>query len=175
MSKKMLLLTAAGPDRIGFVDELTAVLVKHGANIEESRMARLAGDFAALVLISIPSGRLEELQRGLTQLGQSSVEIGFREVAAPDATGVGPYRPCTISVRGADHEGIIRAVAHALRGLGVNIAELESDVGQAPESGIPLFNMKANLQVPPQLSQAQLEEELRRVGEQMSVAIELTS
>ncbi len=173
MSKKTLLVTAAGPDRIGFVDELTNILVKHGANIEESRMARLAGDFAALVLISIPSNRLEKLQRGLKELAESSVEIGFREVAAPDATGVGPYRPCTIRVRGADHEGIIQAVAHALRSLGVNISELESDVGQAPESGIPLFNMKAALQVPPHLSQEQLEEELRRVAEQMSVAIEL--
>ncbi len=175
MSKTMLLVTAAGPDRIGFVDELTDVLVKHGANIEESRMARLAGDFAALVLVSVSSDRVPPLKDGLSKLQSRSVEIGVRNVAEPGATGFLDYRSCRISVRGADHEGIIQSIAHTLRGLGVNIAELESDVDQAPESGAPLFNMRASLQVPPALSQNRLEEELRRAAEQLSVAIELTS
>jgi len=175
MNKTMLLVTAAGPDRIGFVDELTDVLVKHGANIEESRMARLAGDFAALVLVSDSPDHVARLKDGLEELRSSFVEIGVRDVAAEGATSFLGYRPYGISVRGADHEGIIQSIAHTLRGLGVNIAELESEVDQAPESGAPLFNMKASLQVPPELSQDRLEEELRRAGEQMSVAIQLTS
>ena len=173
MDKTMLLVTAAGPDRIGFVDELTNVLVRNGANIEESRMARLAGDFAALVLVSVSPERVQGLKGGLADLRSPSVEIAVRGVAAPEATGFRDYVSCGISVRGADHEGIIQSIAHTLRSLGVNIAELESDVNQAPESGAPLFNMKATLQVPPGMTLERLEEELRHAGEQMSVEIEL--
>ncbi|MFB3906718.1 MAG: hypothetical protein ACE15E_25050 [Acidobacteriota bacterium] len=41
MNNAKLLITAVGPDRVGFVDEITGVpgvLVSHGANVEESRM-----------------------------------------------------------------------------------------------------------------------------------------
>ena len=173
MANTNLLITAAGPDKIGFVEELTRALVEHGANIEESRMARLAGDFAALVLVSIPPENIKSLRDDLMRLRGSSVEVSLRKVVSSGVSEFRDYRLCALSVEGADHEGIIQGIAHVLTSLGVNIAELESDVTQAPESGAPLFNMRAKLQVPPSLGQTDLEKKLRRAAEQMAVTIAL--
>jgi len=45
--------TLAGPDRIGIVDHVTEKVLQKNGNIEESRMARLGGDFTMIVMISI--------------------------------------------------------------------------------------------------------------------------
>jgi glycine cleavage system regulatory protein len=46
MAKVYLVVTAVGQDRRGTVKMITDVVVTHFANIEESRMARLGGEFA---------------------------------------------------------------------------------------------------------------------------------
>ncbi len=47
-----LVLSALGPDRPGLVAEITEYLTKRGANVEDSRMAVLGGEFGVLVLVS---------------------------------------------------------------------------------------------------------------------------
>lgn len=54
MKKKYLLLTAIGEDRPGIVERITRRIVNYAGNIEESRTARLGGEFAAFFLVSIP-------------------------------------------------------------------------------------------------------------------------
>jgi len=46
--------TLTGPDRIGIVESVTKMLLGHGANVESSRMTRLGGEFAMLMLVSMP-------------------------------------------------------------------------------------------------------------------------
>ena len=45
-------LTVTGPDRIGIVERVTGLLFERGANVETSRMARLGGEFAMLLLVA---------------------------------------------------------------------------------------------------------------------------
>ncbi len=174
MAKCHLLITAVGPDRIGFVDDVTAVLVNHSANIEESRMDRKVGEFLALILLSVGEEAVHRLSDDLAGLRQNGMEVTARRLP-PRQTAFEGYQFFRVSVRGADHEGIIRRVAHALNRLGINIAELESEVEPAPTTGTPLFNMKAMLQVPPALSLPALDQEMQRVAGELAVAIEITA
>ena len=166
MQRSHLLLTIVGPDRIGFVDEVTSLIVARGANVEESRMARLAGEFAALVLISIPEDRFDDLTLDLNALRSRGMQVAFRLVSQERATAFGDCRVFDLTVTGADHEGIIRSVAHELTLLGVNIADLKSEVVNAPETGGPLFNMTARIQVPSTLPTDRLEQRLTMRGRQ---------
>ncbi len=59
------ILTLTGPDRIGIVDKVTGLLLERGGNVETSRMARLGGEFAVLMLVSMPSERFADLEKGL--------------------------------------------------------------------------------------------------------------
>ncbi len=46
--------TLTGTDRIGIVEEVTGVLLGLEGNVETSRMVRLGGEFALLMLVSLP-------------------------------------------------------------------------------------------------------------------------
>ena len=54
---KNIVLTLAGQDRIGIVERITKEVLNGGGNIVGSRMARLGGEFAMLMLVSVPPGK----------------------------------------------------------------------------------------------------------------------
>lgn len=49
---QQLVVTASGPDRPGIVARLSKRVLDCGGNVELSRMARLAGEFSILMLIT---------------------------------------------------------------------------------------------------------------------------
>ena len=63
-----LALTVTGPDKPGLIEALSSTLATHGANWQESRMATLGGQFAGIVLTSVPDDQLEPLQAALDGL-----------------------------------------------------------------------------------------------------------
>ena len=52
--RRHLVMTFVGPDQIGIVDRVTRMILEYDGNVEESRMTRLGGEFAMLLLISVP-------------------------------------------------------------------------------------------------------------------------
>jgi glycine cleavage system transcriptional repressor len=71
--------TLTGPDRIGIVDDVTRMVLEAGGNVETSRMTRLGGEFAILMLISIPSDELTGLDKNIaTFAGQ-----GYKVTTSP--------------------------------------------------------------------------------------------
>jgi len=145
-------LTLTGPDRIGIVDNVTRLLLDHGGNVETSRMARLGGEFAILMLVSMPAEQFAGLEKdleGLTVQGYKVTTTQAEQTYAEAHPGWLPYR---VEVHGADHEGIIQEVAHYLSQRGINIESMDSETTPAPISGIPLFTMTAHIVVPPSLS-----------------------
>src|SRR4051812_13116702 len=145
-------LTLTGPDRIGIVERVTGLLLDRGGNVETSRMARLGGEFAVLMLVSMPAERaagLEDDLEALTALGYKGTTTQAEHTYAEAHPGWPPY---PIGVQGADHEGIIHQVARYLSERGINIEAMDSETTPAPISGAPLFMMTADVVVPPSLS-----------------------
>lgn len=169
-----LLVTATGEDRPGIVASLAEAIVENGGNLEESRMALLGGEFAAIILVTVPADRLSPLRAALNGLNSEKLSIAVRETGAVDASRFQGYVPCELKVSGADHEGIVHRVASFLRDRMVNIQSMESDVVSAPVTGTPLFSMRATIQVPPRLTVAELRRHLNTIGEAESVEIELS-
>ena len=56
--KTHLMVTITCPDRPGIVERVTEVIESFSANWEESRMARLGGDFAGIVRVSVPAEKI---------------------------------------------------------------------------------------------------------------------
>ena len=50
------------------LEQVTGLLLDRGGNVETSRMARLGGEFAILMLVSLPSESLSDLERDLEAL-----------------------------------------------------------------------------------------------------------
>ena len=172
MSKEYLVATVVGPDRRGIVEKISAVVLDHHANIEESRMARLGGEFAVIMLITLPGEKEEALLSGLDSLKEYSLTMITRPTNLSRLKRFQGFVPYEISVFGADHEGIVHSVAEYLTSERMNIETMDTHVSQAPVTGTPLFSMRATVQAPPELTLAQLRQNLAEVGDELGVDIE---
>ncbi len=165
--------TLTGPDRVGIVEKVTGMLLDLGANVETSRMARLGGEFAMLMLVSLPQGQpagLDEAVAALTAQGYKVTTSQTRQTYAEMHPGWLPFR---IEVEGADHEGIIHQVARHLAECGINIESMETGIVHAPVSGTPIFTMTAIVAVPPGLAGG-WQTALHEAGGELNVEIKVS-
>jgi glycine cleavage system transcriptional repressor len=167
-------LTLTGPDRIGIVDDLTRLLLERGSNVETSRMARLGGQFAILMLVSLPADEIARLDESLKRLTDQGYKVTTTPAGQSYAEAHPGWLPYRIEVNGADHEGIIQEVAHYLRQFGISIESMESETSPAPISGVPLFAMTARVVVPPDLAGQGWEAGLEQLGIHRNLDIRLS-
>lgn len=173
MSKVYLVVTAIGRDKRGTVEKITDIVVEHHANIEESKMARLGGEFAVIMLLSLSDGNQDKIVTGFEGLQTHGLMITCRTTDFSRLQKFMGYVPYEISVIGADHEGIVNHIARYLASEQINIEEMDTTVTHAPNTGTPLFAMSARVQAPPQLSLGQLRTKLADVAEALDVDIEV--
>lgn len=162
-----LLLTAVGTDRTGLVESLAKRIAAVGANWEESRLARLSGQFAGIVTVSVDSAKADQLIASLRELDNAGLQVTARQV--PPATAAPTGQRVRLSVTGGDRPGIVRDVSRILAERGINVEELESSMGSAPMSGEPMFSARARLVVPGTLELAQLRTALEALGDELMV------
>lgn len=166
-----LVLTLTGPDRIGIVEEVTGLLLARGGNVEVSRMARLGGEFAILMLIALPADQVAGVEADLESLAARGYKVTASRVLQTHAGTHPGWVPYHIEVHGADHEGIIQEVARYLSHRGINIESMDSETTPAPISGVPLFIMTAEVAVPPGLAAEGWEEGLEDLSQHLNLEI----
>lgn len=169
--KAALVLTLIGLDKPGLVKAISSTAARHGANWEASRMARLGGRFAGLLLVTLEPNRAQALQRDLEALS----ELGLKVIVEQSAQ-VEPrqqWQTLKLDLLGTDQVGIMRQVSNVLGELGINVDELDTECTSAPMSGGDLFKVSAVLACPPSVSLDQLRSELERVANDLMVDITL--
>jgi len=134
-------------------------------------MAHLAGQFAGILRIEVPSTQVEAVREALSKLEPAELRI---TVVAADAsledTGL---RSLRLHLIGQDRPGIVREIAQVLASRGVNVEELQTECQPAPMSGELLFVATARLGVPEHLKLDQLREALERIASDLMVDITL--
>ena len=81
-----LVLTFIGEDRPGLVSLLSEQIAAFDGNWLESRMARLAGKFAGILLVSVPEANVQALSQVLRRLeGPGSHVTNKRGIREPPA------------------------------------------------------------------------------------------
>ena len=167
--RKNLVMTVTGNDKVGIVEEVTGFVLSVGGNVDSSKMARLAGEFAMLMLVSIPAERYEEFQQGVDGLRKRDYEIATRETKRGFSKRFTGWSSFEIQVRGADHEGIIHEITHHLAEEGISIETMDTGMEPAPMSGGFMFTMTAVVMAPPALDLETVREDLKYVGDQLNV------
>jgi glycine cleavage system transcriptional repressor len=169
---KNIVLTLTGRDKVGIVDNVTSLIVKHGGNVESSRMARLGGEFAMLMLIALPDKEYTSLDQNFQQLRGEGYQLVLVETEDDSKKYVG-WLPYEIEVTGADHEGIIHEISHHLAAQGINIESMDTSSTPAPMSGTPLFTMKGIVLVPPKLTFHVWSDALEDIGDKLNVSVKV--
>ncbi len=171
MQKTYLVVTIIGPDKRGLVAEITEKIAEHHASIEESRMSRLGGEFAIIMLVSLDASQKEACCTSLEVFREQGLEVFSRETNLARIDKFKGFVPYEISVWGADHEGIVHAVAEYLTEMHVQLEDVETEVTNAPNTGTPLFSMVAEVAAPPTLSLHQLRDKMDDLSDELGVDI----
>ncbi|HUO08093.1 MAG TPA: ACT domain-containing protein [Phycisphaerae bacterium] len=164
------IVTAVGQDRPGLVDELTGHLHTGGANIIESRMVNLRGQFAVIMLLELSDAK--RLRSSLPEVGaKMGLAISVVEQSAPATPAKGiPYKLKTYSL---DQPGLVHRISAVLRTHGVNIEDLTARQESAPFAGDPLFTMEMRLTVPASVQVRQLRNDLESACEKVNADLDL--
>ncbi len=166
-------ITAVGPDRPGLVDELTGALHGLGANIADSQMANLRGQFAVILLLEVPDQAAESLREQLPQTG-SQIGLTLTVGSMPAGTGVMaagvPYR---LRTQAMDQPGIVHRITSVLHERGINIEQLQTHLQPASVSGTPLFRMELSMTVPTTVSINALRREMEALCDSLNCDVVL--
>lgn len=135
-----------GQDRPGLVNELSEIVLGANANIEDSRMSVLGGEFAVLMSVSGENAALDALESTLSSLAaRTGLAHLFRR------TSDRAQRQTTrlaVRVETLDHPGIVHGIANFFSSRGVNIRELETQTEPAPHTGTPVFSLNMEIEIP---------------------------
>jgi len=163
-----LVVTLVGPDRPGVVKAVSTAVAAHGGNWVESRMARLAGQFAGIVHVDVPPGEVDGLRTSLAGLDLAAVVVETVEKET------GPLVRHHLELVGHDRPGIIRDLSQALAARSINVVELETECVSAPWTGEILFKATAELCFPEGTSLDQVRLDLAGLSQELHLEIDLT-
>lgn len=163
-----LVLTVIARDKPGLVELLAQCIAGHGGNWLESRMARMAGQFAGILRVAVPEAAHADLAAALQALeGQ-----GIRVLLAPSgAEPTATWRSIQLELVGNDRPGIVRDITRLLAEHGVNLESLDTEVAPAPMSSEMLFHAQAQLAVPMELSLDLLQQRLETLADDLMVEL----
>ncbi|MGC4017661.1 MAG: ACT domain-containing protein [Luteolibacter sp.] len=161
-------MTVLGPDRQGLVQSLSAVVADHGGNWLESRMARLAGQFAGILRVECPEAEAEGLAAALKTLEKDGLSIQFAREQASDAP---VLKIVSLDVVGNDRPGIVRQLAAAISGAGGNVEELVTGLESAAMSGHPIFRASGTVALPEGAAVEAIVTAIEKLGPDLSVEV----
>ena len=150
------MISALGRDQPGIVDGLSRVILDCQCNIVDSRMSVLGGEFAVVLLVSAPSAQKIEALKAELQHHQKTLGLTIisketvAQAACPDQISY------DISAVAIDHPGIVHQLARFFSRKGINIETLGTDRYAAGHTGTPMFSIRMQINVPPDVKIAEL-------------------
>lgn len=152
---KSFVLTIIGADRAGLVEALSEVVANHDGSWERSQMTELAGMFAGMVLVHVPSERTSEFRAALAPLhDRGLMDVTLRVAAAGEPPADAPT--VRFEIVGADRPGIVHEVSHLLASRGIGIVDLRTWTESAAMAGSQLFRATAVVRLPDGVTTAEL-------------------
>lgn len=168
-----MVLTIIARDRPGLVKVLSETIAGHGGNWIDSSMARLGGEFAGILRVTVPSSTSQALEGALARLGDAGIYVAIRKGEASPMARAG--RRVRLELTGVDHPGIIHRISAALSALDISIDQLETRVCAGSMSGAPMFEAKAEMLVPDGVREEILRATLEALAKDVLVDIELAA
>ncbi|PAU59004.1 glycine cleavage system protein R [Pseudomonas sp. PIC25] len=165
-----LVLTVIAQDQPGLVERVAKCIAEHGGNWLESRMSRMAGQFAGILRVAVPAESHDELVDALQALSLHGIRVLLAQSGLEPACN---WKPIRLDLVGNDRPGIVRDITRLLAEHGVNLESLVTEVAPAPMSSEPLFHAEALLAVPLNLSLDVLQERLETLADDLMVELNL--
>jgi glycine cleavage system transcriptional repressor len=173
--EKKFIMTAIGPDRPGFVADVTQLIYEHGCNLEDSTMTKLEDEFAMIFSFTSQQADVEEqLAKACRRLEREKrISAFLRSVPPHDLQTRRNVFTGMLTVEGVDHVGIVYRVSRYLADHQINIRDVQSKVSFSPGSGTCVFKVDMHLEIPAGTNMAILRDGLQQVGNELQVDISM--
>ena len=168
-----LVLTVIGDDRAGLVDALAGPIAARGGNWQRSHLARLAGQFAGIVVVDVPADAVDHLVSDLEAITAQGLLDARVAIAGTDDDESRGVHELHLQLVGHDRPGIVHEIAEALADRQVSIDELETATTSASMSGEQHFHAAARLRVPGSASIDEVQAALEAIGNELMVDLEV--
>lgn len=169
-----LVISAIGTDRPGIVNELSQIITRQQANIDDSRMTVLGGEFAIILLISGSAEALTNIDKILQQ--QASVlnlSIISKQTDANSAATKSDLAnnslPYLVEVLAIDNPGIVYKLADFFSTQDINIQSMQTNRYQAPHTGTQMFAIDMVIAIPENIMISELRDEFLDLCEDMNL------
>ena len=136
------MLTVVGKDKPGIVASISEALFEAGCNFGEASMSRLGGNFTIMLMVQYAGEirRLEDIVATVTRrlnlrCHVDAIEGHLHAHREPDVR---------ISVYGPDRTGIVAHITGTLAKAGLDIYDLESDVGGSDEKPVYIMHIEGH-------------------------------
>jgi len=164
-----IVLTILADDQPGIIQTVSSVLQKHGGSWTQSSMSSLAGQFAGILLVSVPDKNSTACQQDLHGLESRGLHV-ISHVGKPPLV-TEETNVYVLELVGNDRQGIVHDITTVLINHNVNVKDLETLVEAASMGGGELFRAKAELVVPVSTDIGMLESELEELANDLMVDI----
>jgi glycine cleavage system transcriptional repressor len=167
-----LIIIAVGADQVGLVERISDFIHQHHCNIEDSKMAVLAGEFAYMGMISGEEKYISTIAEKRQELAaETGLDVYIRKPGPRKKIHALPYR---FTASCMDHPGVVHRLTTILSDLGINIESMETETYAAPDSGTPIFRMEADLSIPPTVNINRLRSKLDEIELRENIDITLS-
>lgn len=167
-------MTAVGADRTGLVNDLTRQLMTLNANLGETRMVNLRGQFALLAEIQCRAP-FEEIQQQLTAIAeQLKLKLQLAPAAEPGKP-AGNARAWRLQTHMMDEPGIVQRISRILCSHQANIEDLQTHLQPGAYTGTPLFSMTIVITLPAEAPIQPIRQAIDELCQQMNCEWQIDS
>ena len=160
------ILSALASDRPGLTSELAEAIQAAGGNWLESHLSRLGGSYVGSILVELPEGAREELERRVRTIDAAGLHVSIAP-ADRAAAETGPL--LAVDLIGQDRPGIVREVTAVLAQLGVNIESFDTAAEIGAWQGESLFRASALVALPDGVSADDVQQALEAISGEVMV------
>ena len=164
-----IVLTIMADDQPGIIQIVSSTLHKHGGSWTQSSMSSLAGQFAGILLASVPSENSAACRKELHGLESQGLRVIAR--ICDQASETEASHEYTLDLVGNDRLGIVHEITVVLANHNVNVKSLETVVEAASMGGGEIFKTKAELLVPKSTDIDALEDDIENLANDLMVDI----
>jgi glycine cleavage system regulatory protein len=164
-----IILTIIAADQPGIIRTVSKALKNHGGNWNQSSMSSLAGQFAGILLASVPSENTEACLAELQALEAGGIRV-ITHVSGDQAK-TEKTNTYSLNLVGNDRPGIVHEITSLLAKHQVSVLDFETKVEGASMGGGQLFMANAQLLVPESMGLDELEAELEDLANDLMVDI----
>jgi len=145
--KNHLIISLIANEQQGIVSKLTRLILEAECNVGDSRMTRLGGAFAAIMLVDGDGNQLEKLEHQLKTLAQQEDYL-LSTKQNTSSKQEGRNRLYQVKAITIDHPGILQELSAFFQRSNINIINLSSEHYLAAHTATPMFSLQMKIEIP---------------------------